>query len=173
MRIRPTLDINRHRDEPATEEMPDVYDASSSTTERAARAVAPPQMSGYRGDVPDRISVSRRRERSEDGYPFVVADPESTALLECFNPARVLAECEAKRRIVELHSIGDGGIGKNGRWNEATQTMEPRQYWYCGNCDYDRDYGFVADEKEGCETLLLLAGVYSDHPDFDPAWEPA
>lgn len=84
---------------------------------------------------------------------------------------RVLAECDAKRRIVKLHSIGDGGIAKNGHWNEATQTMEPRQYWYCGNCDYDRDYGFVGGEEEGCETLLLLASVYADHPDFNPTWK--
>lgn len=37
MRIRLTLDINRHRDDPASEEMPDVFDASGSTVERAGR----------------------------------------------------------------------------------------------------------------------------------------
>lgn len=64
-----------------------------------------------------------------------------------WSPARVLAECEAKRRIVELHS-GDA------EWCGWTQGGD----------------GTHADMGDDCDTLLALAQPYADHPDFDPAW---
>lgn len=53
---------------------------------------------------------------------------------------RVLAECESKRQIVELHR--DNGLG-----------------W----CDDDT-------RPTPCTTLRRLAAPYSDHPDFVPDW---
>lgn len=55
------------------------------------------------------------------------------------DPARVLAECEAKRRIIELRE--------------------------CFTCDME---GQECTHQHN--TLVLLAQVYSDHLDFDPAW---
>ena len=37
MRIRLTLDINRHRDDDGVEVMPEIFDASGSSAERAGR----------------------------------------------------------------------------------------------------------------------------------------
>lgn len=59
-------------------------------------------------------------------------------------PDRVLAECKAKRRIVELHGND---------WN-------PR-----GKCE-------ACDEVGPCDTLHALALPYADHPDYDEAWRP-
>lgn len=59
------------------------------------------------------------------------------------DPARVLAGCEAKRRIVELHS-------------GETASNDPQ-------CRH------IADEWP-CPTLLALVSVYAGHPDHDPAW---
>lgn len=59
-----------------------------------------------------------------------------------WHPARVLAECEAKRRIVEEHGV-----------------IDP--------CDA---HDPMTGRAEPCPTLLDLASVYADHPDFDPAW---
>lgn len=59
-------------------------------------------------------------------------------------PTRVLAECEAKRRIVAVHYILDGD-------------PEP----FCWNCDED---------VWPCKTMAALAQVYADHPDYDEAW---
>jgi hypothetical protein len=68
------------------------------------------------------------------------------------DPARVLAQCEAVRRIVETH----------------------RGWHVCPNAGNDgyTDYGDGSgDEWEPiCPTLLALAQPYADHPDFDPAW---
>lgn len=63
------------------------------------------------------------------------------------DPARVLAECEAKRRIVARH---DAHLG-----HEPTPHIVPRLKW-----------------REGCDTLRLLALPYADHPDFREEWRP-
>ena len=55
------------------------------------------------------------------------------------DPARVLCECEAKRRIVE----------------HATQCDDSPRGGWCYSCHV---------------ALCALASVYSDHPDYDPAW---
>lgn len=62
-------------------------------------------------------------------------------------PARVLAECEAKRRIVEhvTHRMLGEPPFASGR---VLQGLQPWRY-----------------------TLQLLALPYSDHPDYDPAWK--
>lgn len=60
------------------------------------------------------------------------------------SPARVLAECEAKRRIVEEHGGG----------------ADP--------CDA-HDASF---ETIPCDTLRALALPYADHSDFREEWRP-
>jgi hypothetical protein len=63
------------------------------------------------------------------------------------DPARVLAECAAKRRIVELH--GDNSVGS------------------CSLCA-TRDTGDPLPYP--CQTLRLLAMPYAGHPDYDGSW---
>jgi hypothetical protein len=59
------------------------------------------------------------------------------------DPARVLRECEAKRRIVK-----DAQRNPNASWDA----------YAIGRDDLAR------------QVLRSLAAVYTDHPDFDPAW---
>jgi len=61
-----------------------------------------------------------------------------------WNPARVLAECESKRRIVVLHSDIDPCDAHDG----ATMETVP------------------------CETLRLLALPYADRPGWREEWRP-
>ena len=65
------------------------------------------------------------------GYVSIVIDP-----------ARVLAECEAKRAVVGLH---------------------PEMLGWCQGC---------AHESYPCRTLLALALPYADHPDYREEWRP-
>ena len=60
---------------------------------------------------------------------------------------KVLAECEAKRRIVEIHGPSDR-----------------REYDYalCKRCT----------DGHPCDTLRLLALPYADHPDYREEWRP-
>ena len=60
------------------------------------------------------------------------------------DPARVLAECEANRRIVALHG-----------------EVDP--------CDAHDGATF---ETVDCETLQVLALPYADHPDYRQEWKP-
>jgi hypothetical protein len=66
-----------------------------------------------------------------------------------WDPARILAECEAKRRIVELHLT-------------AMTTPPPPDPYQEGLVQGWRD----------TSVLQLLALPYADHPDYDPAWRP-
>jgi Family of unknown function (DUF6221) len=59
------------------------------------------------------------------------------------SPARVLAECKAKRAIVGRH----------------------QQYEGNGICEECRHY-------DPCDTLRFLAAVYADHPDYREEWKP-
>jgi hypothetical protein len=63
-----------------------------------------------------------------------------------WDPARVLAESEAKRSVVELH---------------RTDATDP-EVIVCAVCLYGPP----------CETLRLLALPYADHPDYRPEWRP-
>lgn len=68
-------------------------------------------------------------------------------------PARMLAECAAKRRIVELHvrSAKDGHICPSSRGDGTL-------------------WSFLDDPA--CDTLRLLALPYADHSDYREEWRP-
>jgi hypothetical protein len=59
--------------------------------------------------------------------------------------SRDLADCEAKKRIVELAATA----------------------WTASDCTECNEAGYLGDE-----VLSLLALPYSDHPDYDEAWRP-
>jgi hypothetical protein len=77
------------------------------------------------------------------------------------DPARVLAECEAKRRLiddafVDAHIIdGEWGCGHTAEQIRSADMKHP------DDCD-----GISAAN----DVLRILASVFRDHPDFDPAW---
>lgn len=91
---------------------------------------------------------------------FLIANGENADRSEALSPARLLAECAAKRRIIELHH----------------PTSENRAYSLRGSPDTCAVcIGFHADmDCENapwpCETLRILAQPYSAHPDFDESW---
>jgi hypothetical protein len=64
---------------------------------------------------------------------------------------RLERQCEAYRRIVELHTPAD----------EAT----------CPLC-VDASGHHVTDEAHPCRTLRALASIWSDHPDYRQEWRP-
>jgi hypothetical protein len=69
-----------------------------------------------------------------------------------WSPARVLAECEAKRRIVELHSGQHECVGE--------------KYGDPHACIMVADWSVYALDP----TLLLLALPYADHESYQPEW---
>jgi hypothetical protein len=73
--------------------------------------------------------------------------------------SRLLAECEAKRRIVELHR--DGGESQGylpGGYGDMDHA--------CITCGSFGEYG----EPWPCDTLRLLALPYAKHGDWREEW---
>lgn len=75
-------------------------------------------------------------------------------------PGRVLAEIDAKRRVLALH----GGVilhgGPGAKYYDTTTV--------CKSCEPPQ----FAENAWPCPTLRLLALPYRDHPDYQPAWAP-
>lgn len=90
---------------------------------------------------------------------FQLGGPRPWALFEgdppispiCIDPRRVVAECDAKRRIIEEHH---------------------RSGVTCPRCSLGTEDGEVVFERDPCMTLRLLAPPYADHPDYRDEWRP-
>lgn len=95
------------------------------------------------------------------------------SVCDCGIPARVLAECEAQRRIIALHAMltqpeteivtTDGGA--------ATVRMTGRTEYSCVACgdSYDERQWHL---DEACETLYLLTLPFADRAGYREEWRP-
>ena len=95
-------------------------------------------------------------DEADARYLMVGLPPATGGPYSVDHPARVLAECEAKRRIVELHGVDD-----------PTGRLYPGAPLACRVCDHDG-----SDRVYPCDTLRTLAAVYADHPDYGESWRP-
>jgi hypothetical protein len=82
------------------------------------------------------------------------------------DPARVLAECAAKRRIVEIHRMvkfTDVSIG----------LLDVDVCCIChGMLDVDGDLEHMVNVQQPfpCSTIRALAAIYADSPEFREEW---
>lgn len=77
-------------------------------------------------------------------------DPATITYLTALAPERVLAECDAKRRIVELHT------GEH----------------ECSVYDHDGEIDHCQYVLGDCSTLRLLALPYADRDGYREEWRP-
>ena len=70
------------------------------------------------------------------------------------DPARVLAECKAKRAIVDDHSL----------------MVDLYEHDSCSRCVRFHAGMDCENEPWPCPTLLAVAAVYADHADYNPEW---
>jgi hypothetical protein len=75
--------------------------------------------------------------------------------------ARAVREVEAKRAILADHET------RVERGFDPVDAID----WSCSVCS--RCGTISSDESDGCPTVLALATVYADHPDYDPVWSQA
>jgi len=92
-------------------------------------------------------------------YPFMATDitPSKATFIRRHDPGRVLREVDAKRKILAEHHDEESWPG------------------HCAVCLSDRA-GFAETwnpDESPCQTLRLLAAVYRDHEDYDPAFKPS
>lgn len=111
------------------------------------------RLDGWRGDP--------AHKPDNEGYSWGCTEDPSFFGPGCFAVGvdRVLAECEAKRRIIELHhpKEPDGCDA----WNDGRCIM-------CVKFHADMDCEQMAYP---CPTIRALAQPYAVHPDFDPEWK--
>lgn len=108
------------------------------------------------------IAEDERALRSWDGSCFHIeaCDDGWEAFSDRYPADRMLAECDAKRRIVEIHESED----VDGRLTDGEDITVP-----C--CVVCRDSNGMREE-EPCPTLRLLALPYSGRPGYRPEWRP-
>jgi hypothetical protein len=87
-----------------------------------------------------------------------VADATDAIHVARWDPARVLAECEAKRAIVESAA----------RWGNA-DCRYGRCRHQLDDCDGGEEHWLG---KEGWFVLTELALPYADHEDYQAGWRP-
>jgi hypothetical protein len=107
------------------------------------------------------VDIDRwRRENEINGVDGSQGSITVASLLgTAMDPARVLAECAAKRRIVELH-----GATMVKQWmNPFDGPAYQEEEWSCETCGW-------FETGSACDTLRALASIYVDHPDFRPEW---
>lgn len=84
----------------------------------------------------------------------LLTEPASVDVI--FDPSRVLAEVEAKRRIIDLAES----------WASQAERVE--------RADARPDAVMLRTQAITAETIVrVLIQPYADHPDFDPAWRLA
>jgi hypothetical protein len=103
--------------------------------------------------VADELAFHRsRRGHSRTGYDYDCAECVHNAPEK---PSRVLAECEAKRQIIEA-------VGPREVWTNVTVRFGSQEIREPGE--------FLAMPGKCPEVLTLLAQPYADHPDYQQEW---
>lgn len=93
--------------------------------------------------------AAAKRAGSHNGGATFANDNYGCLLVQ---PGRVLAECEAKRRIAELHQQ---------EWGSE----EGDDFMGSGRCITDGEF-------HPCPTLREMGRPYADHPDYREEWRP-
>ena len=101
-----------------------------------------------------------------------IAEDEARALHDDLNdlcddpggdggPSRVLAECAAKRRIVEEYEGHRGSVMayRSPRWRDAMNEQDRREWSKA-----------EARHRVAEDMARALASVYAGHPDYRPEW---
>lgn len=101
---------------------------------------------------------ARRAAAAAYGHLWVVTGMDNAVGVD-YDPARVLAECQARRAIIELHELVPGEHKYRGR-----PAADPADTRVC----HEHDGIYIAAGP--CETLRLLAQPFKDHPDFLSEW---
>ncbi len=104
----------------------------------------------------DNRPVARvQRLDGDDDEPVAILDGAAVAEhIARHDPARVLREVEANRRILNRHQLGS--------WHSHVLDVDVVTCQACG----------TLDDEWPCPDLRLLALPYADHPDFRPEWKP-
>ena len=129
--------------------------------EAAATAAAGPHGASFQGRS---FSLSFDKV-IEDAYDMLGREIDEH--ITRWGPPRVLAEVEAKRVILNIHSAPPPPEDEE-RWGQG---LWPNRCLGCGTippCDDP-----ITEDRDNCPVLRALALPYPEHPDCHPSWLPA
>ena len=112
-----------------------------------------------------------------DVQGFITAVDVDAAHIARHDPARVLADCDAKRRIVKLHKSWPVLVETPMEFETAASSTDPtrmvfrasQQIAWTTEQEYRNRFG--AEPPTG-PILRALALPYATHPDYDESWRP-
>lgn len=105
------------------------------------------------------------------GHAAASADFNETAdHIAAWDPARVLREIDAKRRLLDLHGL----VHRDVYWLAEDGEEETDEIPVCGHCVPRHSYlPHHSKVPEGvCDTVRLLALSYADRPGYREEWRP-
>lgn len=100
---------------------------------------------------------------ADSGRWVIEPDPDTVAQND---PAFVLADIAAKRRILVVHR--SSALLEDGTPDPDAPAWEAE---WCRGCGFDAFEEYACRLSE-CPTLLALASAYSGHPDYRQEWTP-
>lgn len=104
-----------------------------------------------------------QRDLAVDGERVAALPLDLDEHIARHDPARVLADVAARRRIIAAHPL----VPARDVWGQETGGTS------CGTCDAEPDLmlgGIEQPRTDGCVTLRALAAPYAGHPDYDERW---
>ena len=97
-----------------------------------------------------------------DGDHIITNDSAVSRFVERFDPARALAEVEAKRKLMGAHARPHECIALTGSGDRSVADGQPWELW---ELEHTEDHG-------PCFVLRCLALPYAPHPEYDESWRP-
>lgn len=136
----------------------DRYDEDEQAARHAAAGPWTNQV-GYIAGGPDgRVRVAQQAQAWNAGH------------IARHDPARVLADIDAKRQVLDLHGI----VHRDVYWLDEEGEEGTDEIPVCGHCVPRHSYlPHHSKVPAGpCATVRLLALSYADHPDYRDEWRP-
>jgi hypothetical protein len=105
---------------------------------------------------------------------FVNTEEPDRGHIARWNPARVLAECGAKRRIVEANDMRQAKADspEHGWWGNGLETGMTVGRRRLSPSEAETFMEEWYEPAPPNTTLRALASVYADHPDYREEWRP-
>jgi hypothetical protein len=100
------------------------------------------------------VTAQDMQHQERLGRPLLQLLGGGTGIRSLVDPARVLAECEAKRRIVSEHGNDHGDCRVCAEDESFSEDSEGHREFY------------RTAKSFPCPTLRMVALPYSDHPDY-------
>lgn len=138
-----------------TEDETTAREASTTVNERMLYNENMPAGESWDGDDGMVSGVQGQHLWDCEGSSTLCVAPAVSLHMAHNDPARVLAECKAKRAILKLHGNMNAGFSP--------------EIACCESC---HDYGRNDAASWPCPTIHHLAAVYNTHPGYIQEWAP-